>query len=460
MSEKNNNSILVVDDDTAMRFAISEALKKDGYNVVTAKDGKEAIERVSKEDFAGVIMDVRMPNLNGIETLIKINAINPKIYPIVLTAYGKENVDIEKIGELAFSYFTKPFDLSHLRLTVRQAVERHKVGPDNLDSLSSFPFKELIGEGPAIRQIRRFILKVAESNVTVLVLGESGTGKELIAEAVHACSPYKNRPFVPITCSAIPETLLESELFGYEKGAFTDAKEAKPGKFEQANGGSIFLDEIGDMSLVLQAKFLRVLEEKKIERLGGTKTVPVNVRIIAATNKDLLTEVREKRFREDLYYRINVISIYLPPLRKRREDIPLLLEYFIQKFNQELNRSIEGISIEALELLVNYPWPGNIRELENILKRAIVLETANILSKESLAPLVAEALAPKDIDLTDMGNYISLSEAVKGATGKIEKQLIQQALAKNKGNCSSAAKELGISRKTLYNKMKEHNLSE
>ncbi len=459
---RKDDYILVVDDDESIRFTLSETLERDGYRVKTASNGIEAIELIKKENFTVVVIDVRMPKLNGLEALIEINRLRPDIYPIILTAYGKENLDVSGIGELAFSYLTKPFDLTQLRTHIKQALERSKADLDGAGSIKSFPFKEIIGEGPAIRQIRKLINKVAESNLTVLVLGESGTGKELVARAVHACSPRANKPLIPIACSAIPETLLESELFGYDKGAFTDAKESKPGKVELANEGTIFLDEIGDMGLPLQSKLLRVLEEREVERLGSTTSKSVDIRVIAATNKDLFTEVKKKKFREDLYYRLNVLSLYLPPLRKRKEDIPLILEHYIKKFNETLNRTIKSISIEALEVLVNYSWPGNIRELENILQGAMVLETTPILTKESLKSLLKEKEGPKEIELGDLevDGTLSLADAMKEVNSKIEKKLIKKALTRNNGNRETTAQELGISRKTLYNKMKEYNLED
>ncbi|MBU1007295.1 MAG: sigma-54 dependent transcriptional regulator, partial [Candidatus Omnitrophica bacterium] len=440
------DSILIVDDDAAMRFMLSEALGKDGYEIVTVSNALEAIDKVKSHAFSTIIMDIKMPKMNGLDALFEINRFRPNISSIVLTAYGIEQVDLKVIKECVFAYFTKPFDLDKLRLTVKQAIEKYKLY-QNKDYLYKLPYKEIIGESAVMREVREFIVKVSETPVTVLIQGESGTGKELVARAVHFCSPRKNKPFIPITCSAIPESLLESELFGYVKGAFTDAKESKPGKFELANEGTIFLDELADMSPSLQAKLLRVLEQREVEVLGAVNLVKVDVRVVAATNKDLYTEVKAKRFREDLYYRLNVASLTLPPLRQRKGDIPLLLEHFIGKFNKKFNRNIKKLSVDALESLINYHWPGNVRELENIIQRLMLLDTGLILTRESLNSCLKD-FKDKDIGenpvLMDPACPVSLKEALKQVTNKAEKDIIKHCLIKHGMNRNLTCKELKI----------------
>ncbi|MBU0759923.1 MAG: sigma-54 dependent transcriptional regulator [Candidatus Omnitrophica bacterium] len=447
-----------MDDDRSMRFMLSEALKKDGYEITVTPDALEAIEKVKSQVFSVIIMDIKMPKMNGLDALLNISHIRPFISSIVLTAYGSEQVNFKGLKELPFAYFTKPFDLEKLRLTVRHAVEKYRLYEDKACQ-NNLAYKDIIGESAAMREVRDFIVKVSETPVTVLIQGESGTGKELVARAIHLCSPRRDKPFIPITCSAIPETLLESELFGYKKGAFTDAKESKPGKFELADEGTVFLDEFADMSPALQAKLLRVLEQKELEVLGAVKPVKVDVRIVAATNKDLHTEVREQRFREDLYYRINIASLNLPPLRQRKGDIPLLLEHLIGKFNKKFNRNIESVSVETLEFLINYSWPGNVRELENILQRSMLLETGSILTYEALTSSLKnlEDITQKTSQM-DSTRFLSLKQAVKQSAYKIEKEMIQKCLIKHNMNRNLVSRELKISRKTLYSKMKEHGL--
>jgi DNA-binding NtrC family response regulator len=455
LPEKDKGAILVVDDHEGMRLFLREAIIRDGHRVACAASATEALERLQEEDFQVIVLDIKMPGMNGWEALGRMRRLCPEAMVIIITAYGDERLDIGELGNQIFSCLTKPFDLEEFRLVLKKAMQAYRsgCGKERL-SLRSLGTKEIVGSSPQIVQVRKLIEDVSGSEVTVLIYGESGTGKELVARAIHLCSARRQRDFVVVNCSAIPETLLESELFGYEKGAFTGAEAIKRGKFELAHKGSLFLDEIGDMSLGLQAKILRAIEEKEIERLGAIETLKVDVRIIAATNKDLIQEVKRRRFREDLYYRLNVVPIKIPPLRERKQDIPLLVDYLIQRFNQQLNRQIKEISVEALEALISYSWPGNVRELENVLQRAMVLAKGTILDKEDLSVPTEE-----DFHFEELEGTLSLGQAVRDAVSQIEKRMIRQALAKHKMNRTQAARELKISRKSLFNKMRQYGIS-
>ncbi|MCD6079917.1 MAG: sigma-54-dependent Fis family transcriptional regulator, partial [Candidatus Omnitrophica bacterium] len=385
-------NILVVDDEQGVRLTIRKALEKEGYNVFEASCGREALSIIEKRGVSLAIVDYRMPGMNGVELIEKIRA-KRKIPIIIITAYGFEKLNMEELNG-ALDYITKPFDLDRLRESVETLLEREKILEDVVHEveMSEDGFCGMVGKSSAMLEVYSLIKKVAGTDFNVLITGESGSGKELCARAIHCLSRRAAKPFISVACSAIPDTLLEAELFGYEKGAFTGAEKSKSGKFELGNKGTIFLDEIGDMPLFTQAKILRVLQEKEIERLGSEKTVKVDVRIISATNVDLAQAVKEGRFREDLYYRLNVFRIHLPPLRERKEDIPLLVLHFLKKYSLR-DRVIQAISIEALEKLINYDWPGNVRELENVIQRAIILTRGNILESSHIQGLKEEVVS-------------------------------------------------------------------
>jgi len=439
--------ILVVDDEESQREMLGGFLKKEGYSIALANSGEAALKLCLDKFFEVALIDLKMPGMDGIELFAKLKEINPEIQVIVMTAYGSVETAVEAMKKGAFYYVNKPIDLEELKINIKKALENQKILAENryLKEQLEEKYKDLkiIGESKAIKEVLSTVARVAESDSTVLVRGDSGTGKELVARAIHALSHRAAQKFIFLSCAAIPETLLESELFGYEKGAFTGATRRKVGRFELADSGTLFLDEIGDLSLETQVKLLRVIETQEFERLGGKETVRVNVRIISATNQDLENKIREKTFREDLYYRLNVITIFIPPLRERKEDIIPLVNHFIQKYNQRCGKNIQGLTQEAKEILFSYPWPGNIRELENVIERAIVLSRGEAIDKSDLAYLSfqrAEEL-PSTLFLKDL-----------------EKNHILKVLEKTGGNLSQAAELLGIHRNTLRLKMKEYQI--
>ncbi len=455
--------IMVVDDDASFRFLLLETLQKEGYSVVSASGGQEALDIYAKQGpFDVITLDVKMPGMDGFEVLSRIKAITPEQLIVIITAYGAQKIAIEAVKKGAYDYFTKPFEIDELRLVISRALECNRLNCENKKLKEELgrdlKLKEIIGSSGKMMEVFDRIKKVTSNDITVLIHGESGTGKELVARAIHYNSGRGKGPFIKVNCAAIPEGVLESELFGHEKGAFTDAISKKIGKFEAADKGTIFLDEIGDMSLAMQAKILRILQEKEFERVGSTQAVKADVRIIAATNKDLFRAVKEDQFREDLFYRINVVSIKLPPLRERREDIPLLFEHFMHRFNKEFNKSIEHISLKAMELLMKYPWPGNVRELENALQRAIVLCEGNIITNKDLPFYIQFLDTETKLDIGSADFSKSLIETVKDITDEVEKQIILKALKKTNWNRSETASLLKISRKSLFNKMKRCNL--
>lgn len=470
--------ILVVDDEESMRFLLREVMVREGYDVETAADGLQAVDKVRSENFDLVIMDIRMPGMDGIQALKEMRRIRPHLVVLMITAHGTSPIAIEAIREGAYDYFNKPFELSEMRIVVRRALEKQALINHVTDLEQKLKnrvsFDRIIGQSDAMQQIFSLLEKVVVNDVTVLITGESGTGKELIAQAVHYQSARKSKPFVGVNCAAIPETLLESELFGHERGAFTGAVGMKIGRFEAANGGSIFLDEIGDMPFSLQSKLLRVLQEREVMRVGGTKPIKIDVRLIAATNKDLLKEVEGKTFREDLYFRLNVIPVHLPPLRKRVADIPLLLQHFFGVYNPRLGKNIQGISPDALKAMMNYSWPGNIRELENLVQRSMIMASGVVLGLEDIPKNISEcvgirlpvepggaavvncaAVLPQD--LIDDFN-IPLAKKMEMLDEEFEKRIIIAALKASNGKRQAAADLLGIVRKSLHNKMVKYNL--
>jgi two-component system, NtrC family, response regulator AtoC len=452
--------ILIADDELNICKVLSATLRKEGYEVATAHDGEEAISIIKNGNVQVIVTDLKMPKVDGLEVLRFVQKTTPDIPVIVITAHGTVDNAVQALKSGAFDYITKPFEKTELIRTIAKAVKTESLSQKDFHPVPAEADRyRIIGQNPKMKEIYDIIEKVADTPSTVLIMGESGTGKELIAAALHYNSSRRNRPFIKINCAAIPRELMESELFGYEKGAFTGAVGSKPGRFELADGGTLFLDEIAEIPVEMQVKLLRSLQESEFERVGGVQTTHVDVRLVVATNRDLMKEVQEGRFREDLYYRLNVVPISLPPLRDRKEDIPLLVDHFIQKFNSKLNRSIDGISNAALNYLVNFRWPGNIRELENIIERALVFAEGPVLDVENVPAELIERSSPIPSAAT-MPDDASMKDIVKQATAEIEKDLIVKALQETKGNVTQAAKKLKISRKSLQNKMKEFGLRE
>jgi DNA-binding NtrC family response regulator len=449
--------VLVVDDDPALREILQEALMRESYNVSTAEDGAEAIQAVKESVVHIVITDYQLPDIDGLEVINRLSKLDAKIIPIVMTGFGTIETAVRAMKSGAFDFITKPFDLETVAVVVRKAAEFHRLRQENhllrRAVRDQYRLEQLVGVSEPMQQVLEFVQKVADSDSTVMIQGESGTGKELVARMLHFNSLRRDRPLVPVNCGAIPENLLESELFGHEKGAFTGATHARMGRFELAHGGTIFLDEIGELNLPLQVKLLRVLQEREFERVGGNRTIHVDVRIIAATNQDLEIMVDEKRFRQDLFYRLNVIPIVIPPLRERRTDIPLLIDHFLTRFNQSKHTEVIGLDHEALRLLTEYDWPGNIRELENMMERLTVLKKQGILSSEDLPHKISRRsiipeLKEQFIRLSEDG--IHLSREVE----QYEKHLIMEALKKANGVTARAAQLLHLNRTTLVEKLK------
>ncbi len=457
------NKILVVDDEKGVRHSFRKILGRCGYDVVTAENGTEALEKAGSENPDLVIMDVTMPGMDGLETLRRLKSGNHSITVIMMTAYSTSERAITAMKYGAYDYLTKPFDNNALISLVKKAIMDRKMStPVTFDGIDDEEEGDrIIGRSPVMLNIFKRIGQVAETDVTVLLRGETGTGKELIARALYHHSKRVNRPFLPVNCAAIPETLLESEIFGHEKGAFTGADTRRIGKFEQCDGGTMFLDEIGDMPLALQAKLLRVLQDGCFQRLGGKELIRADVRIIAATNKDLETLRDRGRFRDDLYWRLNVISIMLPPLRERRDDISDIVQYFIRRFNRELGKSVKGISPELLKEFRKYHWPGNVRELQNIIQRGMVVCRRDILSNDDCeSPSQPDMRAAKTEDVRKIlsGAVERILQAggtdiYREAVSDFERLLIEKALQLNNNNQALTARMLGISRNTLKAKL-------
>jgi len=445
-------TVLVVDDDERLRKQVYWALK-DSYRVLEAEDRPQAHQVIEEAPVDLMLLDLRLPpRVNtpeeGMKTLEEIRTAKPEIEVIVITADKKEETCLRAIENGAYDYFSKPFDLEEMRVVLKRALFRqnleHKIQRLRLQLKERYNFAGMVGKSEPMRQIFGVIRILAQADCTVLLRGESGTGKELVARAIHYSSQRAGNPFVPVNCAAIPESLLESELFGYEKGAFTGATTRKPGKFELASGGTIFLDEIADMSLAMQAKILRVIQERTFERLGGTRPIKFDTRIITATNKVLEELMRKEAFREDLYYRLNVVSIYLPALRERKRDIPLLVSHFLRKYNRVDDKNAKGISSQALKLLMDYDWPGNVRELENVIERTVVLGQEDMFLPSDLSRKVEEK--PLKSGVTSSSVDISLAEA--------EKRLIEDTLKLAHWNQTKTAKILRIHRNTLRRKIR------
>jgi two-component system response regulator AtoC len=453
------NRVLIIDDEENMRHMLEITLKKSDYFVESAADGVEALDRLSEEQFSFVLCDIKMPRMDGMEFLERAMVSHPDKTYIMMSAYGTVETALAAIKKGAYDYISKPFKTDEVLLTLKKAEERERLKRENSELKTKikeiedkYSFGNIIARSEAMAKVFDLVRKVADHKTSVLITGESGTGKELIAKAVHENSDRAGGAMVSINCGGIPENLLESELFGYKKGAFTNAVKNKPGLLETADGGTIFLDEIGELPLSLQVKLLRVLQEEEISPLGGTESKKIDVRVVAATAKDLSKEVNVGNFREDLFYRINVMPIHLPPLRERRGDIPLLVGYFIDIFNKKLERNIQGLSSEAMPLLMGYQWPGNVRELENIIERAVLLASGRWITPNDLTQEIVHGTLTSPVPGPDE------TLSIKKASKRLEHDLIKKVLDLTKGNRTQAAKILEISRPILISKIKTYNL--
>jgi DNA-binding NtrC family response regulator len=455
--------ILIVEDDRNTLSGLMEILEEEGYEVRGVESGHKALRTLERERFDILLTDLKMPEIDGMQLYEQTQSLAPEMKTVVMTAYSsvKDAVDAMKRG--VYEYLTKPLNLDELFVILKKAVEDQSLRRENeelKDRLQgSYRFESIIGKSPSMQQVFKTIYKVAKSQATVLIRGESGTGKELVARAVHYNSPRANGPMVEISCAAFPETLLESELFGYEKGAFTGADSRKKGRFELAHNGTIFLDEIGDVSAGVQTKLLRVLQEKEISRLGSNDSIKVDVRVITATNRDLEHALSNGLFREDLYYRLNVIPIFLPPLRERREDIPLLIDHFIKRYSKLNNKTMIGIAEDALELCEAYDWPGNVRELENAIENAIVLGEGETLLAEHLpVTLSMRKTAMEGFAAESDDDFFPGGSSYREKMETAEKKILEEAIRQADGNKSEAAKQLGISLRTMRYKIQKYKL--
>jgi len=455
------DKILVADDEQSMREFLDIMLKKEGYKVSLASNGEEVVKLVDNDLFDLVLLDIRMPKLDGISTLKKIKANTPETIVIMITAYASADTAIKAMKEGAYDYITKPFKVEEIKLIIKNALEKKNLQKENIllkqVVRDRYHFGNIIGQSPKMMVLYDLLEKVSPTKTNILIAGESGTGKELVAKAIHYNSPRKEKPFVTLNCGTIPESLIENELFGHMKGAFTDAIATQKGLFEVADEGTIFLDEISELPLLMQVKLLRVLQDKEFKRVGGTEDIRVDVRIISATNKDLEEGVKEKRFREDLFYRLNVIQIKLPPLRDRKEDIQILANHFLKKYSEELSKNILKISPEALQILLNYEYPGNVRELQNIIERAVALESSQELTAHNLISYLNEQpllkKGPIDIEIPNEG--IDLEKMVED----LERTLLLKALNKTKGIKKKAAELLHINFRSMRYRLEKYGLN-
>ena len=447
--------ILVVDDDTSLRKMLEAVLTDDGYNIKEADDGQHAIEAVEEQFYDLILMDIRMARMGGIEALKKIKKLSPGIPVILMTAYASVETAREALKSGAFDYLTKPLDIDELKLIIHRALRHHQLEQENrylkerLDD--RFDFGNIIGNSFAMKNLFETLAQVAPTDATVLITGESGTGKELIANAIHQNSPRLNKPMIKVNCAALPETLLESELFGHEKGAFTGAVSKSRGRFQLAHESTLFLDEISEMSPATQAKILRALQEKEIEPVGGETTIKIDTRVITATNKNLEDEIKEGRFREDLFYRLDVVRIEIPPLRNRHEDIPLLAEFFLKQYVEKNRKLIKGFTPKATDVLMRHNWPGNVRELENLVERAVIMTRGDMITKDDFPSIMTKDNTPVGSENVGVPSGSTLKEA--------EKEIILRTLEETGGNRTHTAKILGISRRTLQLKLKEYGIN-
>lgn len=474
-----SRKILVADDEESLRIILRNALTEKGYEVDTVGDGKDAMTLLKKNFYGVALLDIRMPGLGGLEILDRLHREEQPTAVIIMTAQDTMKNAIDSMKKGAFDYLAKPFDIEEVEILVAKALKAHELEvqvetlKEEVREIYTSGPRTLVGESRPIREIYKMIGKLAVRDVTVLISGESGTGKELIAKAIHYESPRAAFPFVAFNVSAIPHELLESELFGATKGSFTGAHEDRAGYFERAQGGTLFLDEIGEMPLDLQAKLLRVLQEREVQRVGASAPVPINIRVLAATNQDLEALVKEKKFREDLFYRLNVISLPVPPLRARREDIPVLARYFVTRFCEELASPVKQLSDESLKILKKYAWPGNVRELENVVKRAIVLSPGLTLLPEVIVPFLGEPLSQANVEEIALEDIVrrklelffskwdgyEMTDLFDAIIHRVEKPLLELTLKKTRGNQIKAAEILGINRNTLRKKLKELSIS-
>jgi DNA-binding NtrC family response regulator len=462
--------ILIVDDETSMRFFLSEALGKQGYQCTEAADGRQALERMQEEQQDVVILDLKMPRMDGMETLKKIRSMDPDTAVIIVTAYASRETAYEALNEGAYDFFSKPVDIQEVRTVVGRAAERvhllRTIRRLQKKTESEFGLDRFLGQSVAVLRLREMLQKLAQSDSTVLITGESGTGKELAAQIIHFQSRRSQGPFVAVNCAAIPEALLEAELFGHEKGAFTGAYQQRIGKFEAGNGGTVFLDEIGDMPSVMQTKILRVLQERTVERVGGLKPSPVDIRLIAATNRDLSAAVQSGAFREDLFYRLNVVPVHIAPLRDRPEDIPVLAAFFLHRCKDNIGSVQKRLTPGAQSALREYHWPGNVRELDNIMQRAVLLSAGDEISEKEMRSILGVQGADAERPFVTPGLFhdheksrqFALPHAVENVIERIEKQIIRQALDAVGGKRQETADLLKISRKSLHNKMKKYGM--
>jgi two-component system response regulator PilR (NtrC family) len=456
------DKLLVADDEQSMREFLDIMLKKEGYKVSLASNGEEVLKLAERDIFDLILMDIRMPKLDGIAVLKKIKALSPETIVIMITAYASTDTAIRAMKEGAYDYVTKPFKVDEIKLIIRNALEKKNLQKENIllkqVVRDRYHFDNILGQSPKMLALYDLLEKVGPTKTNILIAGESGTGKELVAKAIHYNSPRKDKPFVTLNCGAIPELLIESELFGHMRGAFTDAIATKKGLFEMADEGTIFLDEISELPLLMQVKLLRVLQDKEFKRVGGTEDIRVDVRIMSATNKDLEEAVTEKRFREDLFYRLNVIQIKLPPLRDRREDISLLTMHFLKKYSEELNKHITGISPETLRILLNYDYPGNVRELQNIIERGVALESTQELTPQNLSSYLDQqpSLKKGSIDLDIPNEGLDLEKVVE----ELERNLLLKALDRTKGIKKKAAELLHINFRSMRYRLEKYGLNQ
>lgn len=455
-----NGKILIVDDEAIQRDIVRDILEDQGYDVAAVSNGVEALTYIRTSPVDVVLSDLRMPGMDGVELLQQIKTFDSEIVVVVITAYGSLESAVDAVKKGAYDYLAKPLGKEQLTLVVERALSRKQLADENRslrrELQERYEFHNIIGHSPQMQDVFKMVDKIAPSESTVIIYGESGTGKELIARALHSHSKRRNQRFLAVNCAAIPDTLLESEMFGYEKGAFTGANTQKKGLFEEADGGTLFLDEIGDLEITLQAKLLRVLQEGEFQRVGGTKTLKVNVRLLAATNKNLEEEAREGRFRQDLYYRLNVVPIFLPPLRARKEDIPSLAAHFLEKFNAKHGKQVKRIASSVMKRFLDYRWDGNVRELESVIERSVILADHDTIEMDTLPERLHEPASPQtpvnpmEFDIPADG--ISLEQ--------LERDLIESALKKTNWSIKKASELLGLSYKTLQYRIQKYHLKD